>query len=622
MRWALPLGLAALAAVPLIVWLHRQRVRVVERVVPSLAGWLHVVAAPPRRRRTVPPSALLALHVAVAAAIGLALGDPRRLGRPTIGGDVAVIVDTSLSMAAADRWPAARAAARSLVDGAGGRVTVVELARGPRVRLTPSLDRAAARAALDALAPAGVGADVAGAVALAAAVAGPTARLVVVTDGALGAPGRGAVRAPFAAAVEWRVVGGEAAPDNVAVVAAEAAVAPDGRRVVARIANGGARPARVRAELAVDGRPAGTVDLALAADETASVGWRVDGGGVAEVTARRLDGDGAPTPDALPADDRAVVPLGARARQLQFAGPPGALRRAVAALPDTEVRWVGVGTLSHRGLADVSVIHGPAPPVLPPGGALVVDPPVGPWLAAAGVAITGALQAAEPHPIAAGLDLAGAVVGGVRATAAPEWAAVLATVDGRPAIWAGATDGRRVVVLGFDPDLGQIARREAFPALVGRAAAWSAPALPAATVPAGEPLPLPPWPVTVERPDGTRTLAAHRFDDDRLPGLYTLRRAPPAAGGATEPGVVVGVRAGDAVESRLAARPSAELASVFGPPAPDAEATAAAGDRSESPMRGELLALALGLLALEALWRVLPPPRGAGAPRSDARAAG
>ncbi len=73
------------------------------------------------------------------------------------------------------------------------------------------------------------------------------------------------------------------------------------------------------------------------------------------------------------------------------------------------------------------------------------------------------------------LDLADARIAGVRAGGAPAWATVLAVVGGRPAAWAGAIGGQRVVVLGFDPDGGTLAERDAFPRLIGRAIAWAAP---------------------------------------------------------------------------------------------------------------------------------------------------
>lgn len=619
MRLGAPLGLVALAGLVAVVWLHRQRVRVTRHVVPSLAGWLTLVAAPPRRRRHVPPTALLALHLAVAAAVGLALADPRRAGRPAASGDLALVVDTSGSMAAADRWPAAVAAARAVAAAAGGRITVVDLGPRPVVRLAASGDADAVAAAIDALAPGGSGADVAGALALAAAAAGPAARRVVVTDGALhDPPGAAAVRAVARSGpVEWRIVGTAPDPPNVAVIDAAAGDGRRGDAVVARVANFGPAAARLRAELRVDGRAAGATALELAPGAAAPLRWSVPAtGAVAEIVVRRLGDGGAPDGDALPADDAAVVPLGARTRQLQFAGRPGALRRAVAAQPDSEVRWVGLGTLADRGLTDATVIVGSAPAALPLGGAVLADPPPGPWLVDAADPVTGTWQTGAPHAITAGLDLAGAVVAGVRATAAPAWAEVVATVAGRPAAWAGSVGAQRVVVLAFDPDGGTIAGREAFPALVGRAVAWASPALPPPTLAAGEPFDLPPWPVAVVAPDGRRTLAAHRFGDTRAPGLYTIRRTTRPAAGVAEPAVAVGVRAGSARESRLAARSAEALAAAFSP-ATAAEG-AAGGDGADArsvatardvALRPWLLWLALATLAVETAWRAWPAGR-------------
>ncbi len=105
-------ALALLGAVPVILWLHRLRRRVPERGVPSPVPWLVLRSAEPMRRRSVPPSVLLALHVLSGVLLALAAAGPLQArGAAAPSGDVALIVDTTLSMRAGDRWPAARAAA-------------------------------------------------------------------------------------------------------------------------------------------------------------------------------------------------------------------------------------------------------------------------------------------------------------------------------------------------------------------------------------------------------------------------------------------------------------------------------------------------------------------------------
>ncbi|MFN8424401.1 MAG: BatA domain-containing protein [Anaerolineae bacterium] len=137
MIWRHPIGFGALAAVEVILWLHRRRRRVADALVPSLVPW--------RRsgRRAAAPTAgaaerAVGLHVLCAVLLAIALAGPERPGRPAPSGDLAIVVDTTLSMAAGDRWPAARAAVARAVAGAGGQVTLVALGAAPRVLAAPT----------------------------------------------------------------------------------------------------------------------------------------------------------------------------------------------------------------------------------------------------------------------------------------------------------------------------------------------------------------------------------------------------------------------------------------------------------------------------------------------------
>lgn len=629
MIWRHPIGFGALAAVGVILWLHRRRRRVADALVPSLVPWLTLRVAEPLRRRRVPPSVLLALHVLCAVLLAIALAGPERPGRPAPSGDLAIVVDMTLSMAAGDRWPAARAAVAQASAGAGGRVTLVALGAAPRMLAAPTREGRDVLAAFDRAAPRDVGADVPGALALASSVAGAGARLLLVTDGALdigaaegtnGSGAGGADRAAYgegaaprsvavAGPIEWRIVGSDPLPDNVAVAAAAAAPEPGrgGTRLTADIGNFGSQPVRADVSVALGGRTVDRATVTLAAGGFAPMAWRLDArDGTASVTVRSLDAAGAPAGDALAADDGALVPLATRPRRIQVAGAAGAVRRAAAVQPDALVLDAGIGTLADDGSIDVTVIGGPVPGSLPSTGLLLVDPPAGDWSLGAASPVSGTWVTAAPHPITADLDLSDAQVGGVRATAAPPWADVLATVAGRPALWAGTDGDRRVVVFGFDPRLGTLAGRTPFPALVGRALAWASPVMPPPIVPAGKPFDLPPWPVAITAPDGRRTLAAHRFADTGAPGIYLLRRVVLPRAGRTPAGDIVAVVAGDRRESNLAARSADELARAFTPSAASGATTAPSAPGPTHPAQRWWLWAALLVLAVEALWRAAP----------------
>ncbi|MFN8424402.1 MAG: hypothetical protein U0470_13850 [Anaerolineae bacterium] len=383
-----------------------------------------------------------------------------------------------------------------------------------------------------------------------------------------------------------------------------------GRASTADIGNFGSEPVRADVSVALGGRTVDRTTITLAAGGFAPMAWRLDArDGTASVTVRSLDATGAPAGDALAADDGALVPLAARPRRIQVAGATGAVQRAAAAQPDALVLDAGIGTLADDGSIDVTVIGGPVPGSLPSTGLVLVDPPAGDWSLGARIADerdVGGRGAASDHRRPRPLD---AQVGGVRATAAPPWADVLATVAGRPALWAGTDGDRRVVVFGFDPRLGTLAGRTPFPALVGRALAWASPVMPPPIVPAGTAFDLPPWPVAITAPDGRRTLATHRFGDTGAPGVYLLRRVMLPRVGQAPAGDVVAVIAGDRRESNLAARSADELARAFTPSAASGATTAPGAPSAPGPMRPAQrwwLWAALIVLAVEALWRAAP----------------
>ncbi|NJN65736.1 MAG: VWA domain-containing protein, partial [Chloroflexaceae bacterium] len=78
-----PLGLLALLALPIILWLHLRRQRQRRVIVPSLLLWQalqHQSLA--QRRKWLPLTILLLLHLLVAALLGVALAHPQSVAKP------------------------------------------------------------------------------------------------------------------------------------------------------------------------------------------------------------------------------------------------------------------------------------------------------------------------------------------------------------------------------------------------------------------------------------------------------------------------------------------------------------------------------------------------------------
>lgn len=614
LAFAAPAGLAAFLALPIILWLHLRRRRPRRILVPSLAPWLVLVPAAPPRRRRIPPTLLLALHLSAATALALALARPT-LGRGAAAAvDRAVILDLTTSMGAEGRWPEALVRARALLDGTRGAATLVTLEPRPRVLVARAVDGRSAQEALDRLAPGGSGAATDEALAMAAAVAGPEAELVVVSDGGAPPPG------PAAPAARWEQVG--RATDNLAILTAAARAAGGETRLFARLASFAGAPAEAPLLLRVDGRDWDQQQVRLAPGASFETVWTLPPGArTAELELR--------AGDALPADDRAVVPLDPVGPRIQLVGDSAVLRRALAALPDASLGRAGLGDFRADGSVDLSVFAGALPERLPPGGVLVFDAPPGRLFAGQAGGGSARLGPAGAHPLVAGLDLAGATLADVAAVALPDWAEpVMVDEEGRPLVFAGSFGDSRIVVFAFDPDAGDLARRLAFPLLLARAADWAAPALPADTLAAGAGLALPAAELYVRLPDGRERRATGFFDDTRQPGLYQVRPLVAEGGGRR-----FAVHAGDPRESDLRGmrieagagdRSAGERdPSGFGEsPAPGGQTLGSLGDASAPASRVErwpwLAAIALAIVLAEGVWRA--SGRGAASRDSGIRA--
>lgn len=167
-----PLGLLALLAIPLILWLHlrRERSRVV--VIPSLLLWQQLPRpSSMKERRWLPLSLLLLLQLFIAALFALVLSQPQ--GMIAFGPQrqhLAVIIDVSTSMAARNgegdttRLDVARTLTKSMLNDLGSGSLLTLIAAGPRSRLLfsgqPVQQHTHFRTALDNLTIQGQGTDI------------------------------------------------------------------------------------------------------------------------------------------------------------------------------------------------------------------------------------------------------------------------------------------------------------------------------------------------------------------------------------------------------------------------------------------------------------------------------
>lgn len=601
MTFALPIGLLALLTLPIIIILHLLRERRRRVVVPSLQHWQNLPRSRAAERvRRLPLTLLLLLHLLVAALAGLALGRPQWAGAIGNARQLALVIDTTTSMAAREggetRLDLARERAQDLLRGLGSGDRVTLIAAGPQARVLASGDAADAAgmsAALAALQPGGTGADLAGALTLAqAAFEGPRRRaIVVLTDG--GPPAGAALPASVAADLDWQQLG--AGQPNHAIVALAARPWGGNLQVYARIANYGPSEFATSVRLFGDDQLLGSRIAGVAPNGATELTWTLP----VRYTLLRAAIE---SRDGLPQDDEARLNLALTrpTEVLLVSEAPDLLRRALAAVPGVEVSALTPDEYSPGANpeAALTVLEGFLPDAWPAGAVLAIAPPANHPLLAAGDAADAALAGVGwSRDLLAGLSLGSVEFGGVQPLIPPAWAAPALSRDGAVLIARGRTGGRAITIWNFRPAQGNLATRLAFPLLVARTVRdLTPPALPQ-SLPSGTPFELRPdaraTEVSLTAPGGERTTlpAAPLLALGQLsaPGLYAVEER---AGGATLFSGQLPVNAGAALESDLRPQPAPAIAGGA-PPADEAP------QRRAYELWPWLALLALALLVFE-----------------------
>jgi hypothetical protein len=514
-----PLGVLALAALPIVVLLHMRHTTPQPRPVPTLRFWTLAQEAPTERSklRRPPLTVLLLLQLLVAGALGFALTRPATadawssLGLRTEPKHVIILLDGSTSMGAIDtsdgqaRFDAARDLALDRVaDLQEGDVATVVLL-GTRVttfEATAAAEFPAFRARLAGLRLPGGRADLDAALGLTRDLLLPKLadEVVLITDGALTVdPG---LVADLGAPIELVVVGGEPVGPiggNVAITDLSARAmpgSPDQQQLWLRIANFTPQSVAVPVVVWSDGIESARRTVELPPNgQFVELAWDDLPVGTSEVSVA-LE-----VQDAFPADDRASLILRQESdltlRILLVTDVPGPLARALSVLPGAELKIEATDspTLQNIGSAyDLVVYENTAPPStpLPDAALLFVRPtPDGQFFPTRGTMSTPTVVRALPqNPLLTGVDLSGLTFGETPvydSLKPPDWTEVVEG-DAGPLIARGSLQGRPSVVLAFDIASSNISRRIAFPILIANIAAQLVPSPLPPSVPLGDPL--------------------------------------------------------------------------------------------------------------------------------------
>lgn len=627
-----PLGLLALAALPIILWLHLRRRRLRRVVVPSLLLWKHLnLPHSMQQRRWLPLTLLLILHLLIAGVIGLVLANPHGLvGIATTTRYTALIVDTSTSMGASDmpagtRLDEAHARARSLINTMSGddRLWVIAAGRAPALLTSGTMGtRAEMLPGLDELALSGEGTALAEALTMARlaleldqpTMPGIERRVVVYSD--LEPP---TDMLPLDEHITWERIGSN--PVNRAVVALAARPSGDptsaGHFLYARFANYGSSAITTRFELYGDDRVIDTHLVKLNPDSEVEWSWDLQPG--FRVVRVELDGQ-----DVLPRDDTAALSLN-QSRTIEtllVSNSPGPLAQALDAVPGVQVEPVAPATYRSAPLAaraDLTVFESTLADATawPTGGVLVVNPPTDSPLLTVHTATAELSETAELHRFDEGTALLdGLSLGSV------DFGPLVEVDVGEPSPWAvpflslrnntssvplilrGSSGQSEVAVWTFDLAQSNLPTKLAFPLLVARTVRDLLPSPLPETLAAGDPLVVSPGPrtdtVVVRFPDGTtRELAppeeggAVQIESLVEPGTYTIEEKQ---GETLLHTSYVAVNAGSPLESNLLARPAPALA--YTPPLPPGTSPPSAEASNEDEYRSLRTILILAALVL------------------------
>jgi hypothetical protein len=461
-----PLGLALLGlAVPILV-LHALRPRARRSPISALFLWrdLNTELTARRRWRLPPLSILLLLQLLALAAVALGLAGPR-LGT-TSRRSLAIVLDSSASMQATDvapsRFEAARAQATTLLNelAESDRSSLVVL-RDPPVALASSAAPREARAALEGLRPGIASGSLRDGLVLADRLARGDAsvqgEIVVFTDGTVS---RDNWPDWLKSSIQFRLLGTRARNQGVSTL--EVRPGSGGAMAgFAQITNYDDRPVEAPVRLRADGALLETRSVRI--DPRGRAGLSFDLPPRTRLVSVEMAGG-----DDLALDDRAVTPLPApRPRRAQIVSVrPELWQRALGAVPGFSAETTAPERYAGAP-GDLTVFDGYLPDALPSGPSLLVNPPSGGPIQIEAELGAASLQASTPpHPILRGVDIGSFRLSAVKAFAPTSWASVVAEGPAGPAILAGDLDGRRLVVLGFDPRESRLDGSVSFPLLV------------------------------------------------------------------------------------------------------------------------------------------------------------
>lgn len=536
-----PAALAFAIIIPIILILYLMRPKRQERVVGSTLLWQQALqdlqASRPWQRLRVTP--LLLLQLLAAIIIILVLTRPAIFTSSPISGDSIIILQASASMQATDvspsRFESAKNQVADLINGLGpsDHMSLIAMARVPKVLIAQSQDQGQLSAALQRATVTNQDADLQQALSLATSlVAGRTnIQVLIVGDGHVLPPDQTLV-VPFS--VHYLRVGTNA--PNVALLALASRTVQGKLVALAQVANYSAQPRSIPVELYADGKLVGVQTISLAAGASSGLQW-----GSLPTTARFLHAQ-LLSQDAMTVDHEAWAIVGGsiHGRVLLVTSGNSFLQAALRLQSNIDLFKVTPQqyTSGTVGNYDLTVFDGfvPAPPhKLPDGGIFFINPPAGSYLfgkSGTEISVTHISAGKDDINLLNAVDLSS--IHSMRAShllTPQDWAQPIITTPETPLLIAGEQKNQRIAVFGFDLHDTDLPLQPSFPILIFNLVNWFLPPpVPGdGQVPPAMPVSIQTWPgadkVTVVGPrqqtvSGTPPLAPFAQTNDI--GIYSV----------------------------------------------------------------------------------------------------
>ncbi len=477
-----PYALGFLALVPIIILFYILRAQYERIPVPSTLLWRNVVRDTEGRPTWRSPirNILLLLQILAAILGALALTRPATLGQ-TARNHI-LILDASSSMQATDvapsRFEAAKAAASDAVRAGQDGDTFALLRMGAAVDVVDKTDsKAQMLQSIAGLQPGVGGGDVRGALQVAGSIAreqpGYENDVTIFSDGNFDPP------PPIdngLHSVQVKTIGQSS--DNQAVVSVRVRRAADGSNRpegFARLMNYASTavevPVRSLADgVQVDSRRAriparGAYELVVPLNQNVKL-FEVN---IDRQDALQLDNYAQVV---VPSEDVEVTLVSANS---QF------LEKAIKALPNVKLAVVKPQQYKRDATGAITVFDNYLPRTrdnLPPGSMLIVNPPTGTGVFGDVQELKNAQQIVRINPrspLLDSVDLSGVFLPKALKIKGPQGMSPAVESKEAPLVWEGLDEGRKTVMMGFDPKQPEIGQRLAFPMMLSNAIAWLAP---------------------------------------------------------------------------------------------------------------------------------------------------